>query len=167
MPEAKHTAAQEYLYRLTQELANERTLRWLMQQEEKLQQEYTDRAFYLAFGMASRFTEKRRLALSEKQQKDAAQVKEGFQPNGWPLSQVVRTYLLLSLPAARDASYVAMLEQLLETAEVDEQVAIYAALPLLTQAEALVPLAVNGLRTNITRVFDAIALRNPLFPPSI
>ena len=73
----------------------------------------------------------------------------------------MRAYLLLQLPADDATQYVTTLTRLLETADVDEQVAIYAALPLLPNPEALVPLAVNGLRTNITRVFDAIALRNP------
>ncbi len=163
MSEENNTATQKFLYHLVQENANERTLSWLTQQQKKLRHNYADRTFYLAFGMAPRFTEKRVLSLSEAQQQAANQVREGFQPNGWSLSQLVRTYLLLLLPNDASSTYVAMLTQLLETAEVDEQVTIYAALPLLAHPEALVPLAVNGLRTNITRVFDAIALQNP-FP---
>jgi hypothetical protein len=136
-------------------------MQWLAKQQEKLETHYTDRAFYLAFGMAPRFAGKQPLTLSEQQQEGAQQLKTGFQPNGWPLSQLVRTYLLLLFPADNAATYGATLTQLLETAEVDEQVAVYAALPVLAHPDALVALAVNGLRTNITRVFDAIALDNP------
>ncbi len=138
-------------------------MHWLAKQREKLQANYSDRSFYLAFGMVPRFAEKQLLTLSEAQQKVANQLKTGFQPDGWSLSQLVRTYLLRLLPTDQAATYAATLTQLLETAEVDEQVAVYAALPLLPHPQSLVPLAVNGLRTNITRVFDAIALENP-FP---
>ena len=163
MPEVTNQSTQKFLYQLIEAHANERTMSWLAKQQEKLKTNYTDRAFYLAFGMAPRFAEKRELTLSEAQQEAANQLKTGFQPDGWPLSQLVRTYLLLLLPTDDATTYVATLTQLLETAEVDEQVAVYAALPLLPHPQALVPLAVNGLRTNITRVFDAIALENP-FP---
>ena len=163
MPEVANSAAREFLYQLIDANANERTMPWLAKQQEKLRVNYSDRTFYLAFGMAPRFAEKRALALSEAQQEAANQLKTGFQPDGWLLSQALRTYLLLLLPNDNATTYVATLTKLLETAEVDEQVTGYAALPLLPHSQSLVPLAVNGLRTNITRVFDAIALENP-FP---
>ena len=152
---------QEFLRHLIQQNSPERTMQWLTQQEEKLRQNYTARTFYLAFGRAPRFAEKRPLSLSKAQQEAANQLRKGFRPDGWSLSQTVRTYLLLLLPDDDKSRYLATLTQLLETAEVDEQVAVYAALPLLSYPEALTTLAVNGLRTNITLVFDAIALHNP------
>ncbi len=161
MPEVTNQSTQKFLHQLIEANANERTMTWLAKQQEKLETNYADRAFYLAFGMAPRFAEKRKLTLSEAQREAANQLKTGFQPDGWPLSQLVRTYLLLLLPAADATAYVVILTKLLETAEVDEQVAVYAALPVLTHPQSLVPLAVNGLRTNITRVFEAIALNNP------
>ena len=163
MPEVTNQSARNFLYHLIEAHADERTMSWLVKQQEKLQGNYADRAFYLAFGMAPRFAEKRELRLSEAQRETANQLKTGFQPDGWLLSQLVRTYLLLLLPATDATTYAVTLTKLLETAEVDEQVAVYAALPVLAHPEALVPLAVNGLRTNITRVFDAIVLENP-FP---
>ena len=163
MPKVPNPAAQKFLYQLIEADADERTTSWLAKQQEKLETNYTDRAFYLAFGMAPRFAEKRELTLSEAQRETASQLKTGFQPDGWLLSQLIRTYLLLLLPATDATTYAAMLTKLLETAEVDEQVAVYAALSVLPYPQSLVPLAVNGLRTNITRVFDAIALENP-FP---
>ena len=162
MPEVTNQSTQKFLHQLIEAHADERTMSWLAKQQEKLQGNYADRTFYLAFGMAPRFAEKRELTLSKAQRESANQLKTGFQPNGWSLSQLVRAYLLL-LPTDDATTYVATLTRLLETAEVDEQVAVYAALPVLTHPQALVPLAVNGLRTNITRVFDAIALENP-FP---
>ena len=138
-------------------------MQWLAKQQEKLETDYTDQTLFLAFGMASRYVAKQPLTLSEEQKKTANQLREGFQPDGWSLAQLLRIYLLLLLPTNEATTYTASLTKLLETAEVDEQVAVYAALPVLTHPQSLIPLAVNGLRTNITRVFDAIALQNP-FP---
>ena len=153
---------QGFLYGLIQENGGERIVQWLRQQEEKLTQPHPDRTFYLAFGTAARFANKERLSLSEAQQQQANQLKTGFQPGYWSAAQVVRVYLLLLLSYEEDA-HQARLSRLLETAEVDEQVAVYAALPLLPFPQQWVALARNGLRTNITKVFDAIALHNP-FP---
>ena len=163
MPEVANPATQKFLYQLIKANADERTMQWLAKQKEKLETDYTDRTLFLAFGMAPRYAGKHLLTLSEEQKKTANQLWEGFQPDGWSLAQLLRTYLLLLLPTNEATTYTASLTKLLETAEVDEQVAVYAALPVLAHPQLLIPLAVNGLRTNITRVFDAIALQNP-FP---
>ena len=151
----------KFIHQLIQTQANERTRHWLGQQEEKLRQPHASRAFHLAFGTATRFATHQPVALSEAQQQEAQRLRKGFQPTGWPMSQWVRTYLLLLNDEVSDRNN--LLSRLLETADVDEQVAIYSALPLLSHPDALVPLATNGLRTNITLVFDAIVRRNP-FP---
>ena len=161
MAEVTNQSFQKFLYQLIKAHTDERTMSWLDKQQGKLETNYTDRAFYLAFSMAPRFAEKRELTLSEAQREAASQLKTGFEPDGWPQSQLIRTYLLLLLPAADATTYAATLTKLLETAEVDEQVAIYSALPVIAYPQSLIPLAVNGLRANITRVFDAIALDNP------
>ena len=163
MPEVADSATQKFLYQLIEADADERTMQWLAKQQEKLDTDYTDRTLFLAFGMVPRYVGKQPLTLSEEQNKTANQLRKGFQPNGWSLAQLLRTYLLLLLPTNEATTYTATLTKLLETAEVDEQVTVYAALPVLAYPQLLIPLAVNGLRTNITRVFDAIALQNP-FP---
>jgi hypothetical protein len=163
MPELANPAPQKFLHQLIEAEADERAMQWLAKQQEKLETDYTDRTLFLAFGMVPRYVGKQPLTLSEEQKKTANQWREGFQPDGWSLAQLLRTYLLLLLPLGEGTTYTATLAKLLETAEVDEQVAVYAALPVLAHPQLLVPLAVNGLRTNITQVFDAIALDNP-FP---
>ena len=153
--------SQELLRRLLQKNADERALSWLVKQEEKLRHEFSDRSFYLAFSSVPRFVAQQPLALLASDREEAQQLRTGFQADHWSLRQTVRAYLLLFLPETHSEVYLATLVRLLETADADEQAAIYQSLPLLRYPEALVALATNGLRTNITSVFDAIALRNP------
>jgi hypothetical protein len=53
------------------------------------------------------------------------------------------------------------LNQLFGTADVGEQTALYLSLPLLPFPEAFKSRASEGIRTNMTVVFNAIALDNP------
>jgi hypothetical protein len=73
---------------------------------------------------------------------------------------VARIYLVLQLPFQNE-SWQAILQQLFETGDMYEQQALYAALPLFPNGETLLPRAIEGCRTNMSVVFDAIALRNP------
>ena len=149
------------LYSFMQKMADEKALAWLEKQQEKIQKEGIGSQFYLAFSMASRFFTKESLQLSTKEVQKADELRKGFQPGHWNLLQTARSYLLLLLPQQDEGAYLASLDKLFETAEMDEQVSLYGALPLLAYPEALVQRAREGTRTNMTTVFDAIALQNP------
>lgn len=150
-----------FLYRVIKEQVDEKAVSWLEQQTEKLQKEPANRNFFLAFSTASRFFSKKPLQLSKEIQAEAEQVRKGFQPQYWNQLQAVRTYLLLQIPYDEEQQYLQTLDKIFETADMDEQVALYAALPLLPNPEALIKRASEGVRTNITAVFDAVALYNP------
>lgn len=153
--------AKAFLYRVIKKQADEKAIYWLEQQTEKLQKEPVNRNFFLAFSTASRFFSKKPLHLSEEAQVEAEQVRKGFRPQYWNLLQAARAYLLLHMPHNEEEIYLQTLDRIFETADMDEQVALYAALPLLPHPEALTGRASEGVRTNITAVFDAVALHNP------
>ena len=161
MQHAKEPVDRDFLRYLIQTNADGRAVAWLAQQEEKFREEFSERAFHLAFSSVPRFVAPQPLTLSEAQRQAADQQRAGLEPHHWGLRHTVRAYLLLLLSENASSSFVAILTRLLETADVNEQVAMYQSLPLLPDSETLVPLTINGLRTNITSVFDAIALRNP------
>ena len=152
-------ATQSFLRRLIREQAELRTVTWLTQQEEKMYAKFSERSFYLTFGSVPRFVAPQALTLSKEQQQEAHRLRPGWQMNHWGLRHTVRAYLLLLL-SELTSSPTDTLTRLLETADVNEQVAIYQPLSLLPPSEGLVAIAINGLRTNISSVFDAIALRN-------
>lgn len=159
--QALHQKYRSLLYSFLQEGADEKALAWLKKQQEKIQKEGIGSHFYLAFSMASRFFTKESLQLSTKQVQTADGLRKGFQPGHWNLLQTARSYLLLLLPQQDEGAYLTSLDKLFDTAEMDEQLALYGALPLLAYPEALIQRAREGTRTNMTVVFDAIALRNP------
>ncbi len=148
---------------IIQERVNNKELNWISQQEQKLRDQFQLRSFYLAFSSAPRFIDKAKLHLTQEELAHAKKLLKGFQPEKWNLLQTVRTYFLLMLPNEVAEDYESTLTKLFETADMDEQVTLYAALPLLPYPNILAKRAAEGIRTNITDVFDAIALHNP-FP---
>lgn len=152
-----------FLKIIIQERVNNKELNWINQQEKKLQNHFQLRSFYLAFSSAPRFISKKTLFLTEEELSKADLLRKGFQPERWNLLQCVRTYLMLMLPVGDAESYAATLTKLFETADMEELATLHASLLLLPYPDFLTKRATEGLRTNITDVFDAIALHNP-FP---
>lgn len=148
---------------LIKQQTNDEELNWINQQERKLRDQFQLRSFYLAFSSAPRFISKDKLHLTQKDLSQAENLRKGFQPERWNLLQTVRIYFLLMLPNEIAEDYESTLAKLFETADMNEQVTLYAALPLLPFPDILAKRAAEGIRTNITDVFDAIALHNP-FP---
>ena len=149
-----------FLKTLIEKNAEEKSLSWLNQKVEQVQSSGTNTAFFLAFSQASRFFKKESLSLSETERSQAHSLVEGFEPDYWNVLQAARTILLLSYPQEKEAWF-AVVNQLFETADMNEQQALFAALPVLPYPEELLPRAIDGCRTNMTLVFDAIALNNP------
>ncbi|WP_375438291.1 EboA domain-containing protein [uncultured Hymenobacter sp.] len=111
--------------------------------------------------MAPRFVGKQPLSFTAEHLREAHSIRPGFNPQVWTADQAARTLLLLHAPHQSPSEYIAKLDRLFSTADLGELVALYAALPLLPYPELHVQRAAEGVRTTMTSVFDAIALRNP------
>lgn len=122
-----------------------------------------ERVLYMAFSAASRYTNKDNIALSRTEQSEAEEILNGWNLKNWSVDQAVRTLLLLSLPCDNSSSFKNILSKLFSAADVSELVALYASLPLLPFPEQFTDRASEGIRVNITPVFDAVVLDNP-FP---
>lgn len=151
-----------FLTQLLESQANQKGLDWLQKQIERIGTEAIPSKFFLAFSQASRFFNKEKLELSSDQIQQAEKLVSGFQPHYWDQLQTARTVLMLTYPQEKESWFAAM-NQLFETADMSEHQALFGALPLMPFQEELIPRAIDGLRTNISSVFDAIALHNP-FP---
>ena len=75
------------------------------------------------------------------------------------LDQLVRVYFLLHLAEKEDGK--SRIETLFDTAEMNELVALYRALPVLKTPEIWLHRATDAVRSNMGPVFDAIAFGNP------
>ena len=151
-----------FLGKILEKRAEEKSINWLRQKVEQIQNSSSNSTFFLAFSQASRFFKKENLALIESEKAQAEALAPGFDPSHWDLLQTARTFLLLSLEREKE-EWIKAVNQLFETGDLYEQQALYAALPLMPFPEDLVSRAIDGCRTNMTLVFDAIALNNP-FP---
>lgn len=81
----------------------------------------------------------------------------------WTLDRLVRVYLLMCLDSSDEIAYTNLLETLFDTAEMNEAVALYVALPYLAYPNRWLLRATDAVRSNVGIIFDAIAFHNP-FP---
>ena len=115
----------------------------------------------LSFVMVPRFIEKQELENEVLSQ--AASILPDWNWNGWTLDRLARVYLL-SLCHERNLSqeeYIKKINLLFDTAELNESVALYSAIPVLAFPEAWMNRATDAVRSNVGLIFDAIAFGNP------
>jgi hypothetical protein len=124
-------------------------------------QEFSEQAFLIAFSSLSRRVGKQDLALTNAELAQANALCAGWYPKAWSMEQAARSLLLLALPQAEAGSLNKLLENLYPTASIAEAVALHQTLPLLPHGDRYQYWALEGLRSHITAVFNAVALWNP------
>lgn len=140
---------------------SEKDLETLKQARESLQKEAEDWEVFSSFSKASRITGKEKADLSADEIKEAGGLRRGWDPSGWTLDQLGRTYLVLSIAERGKEEFFEKLEKLFISGDLSETVALYQALPVLPWPDELTDRGAEGIRTNITSVFNAVALKNP------
>ncbi|PSR55013.1 hypothetical protein AHMF7605_16625 [Adhaeribacter arboris] len=158
MPIADQESVKNFLTELLTRATTPQGITWL---EKQLAEAQTESKFFQAFSMAPRFIGKRKIEITEADTAAANALRTGFNPQGWTADQAARTSLALSLPHQSPEEYIKILDKLFATADVNELVALYAALPVLPYPEKHIPRMAEGVRTNMTLVFEAVALQNP------
>lgn len=148
---------------IARQLDDEDALAWLREKRREIAAEAENWVFFTSFSGVPRYTGKADLDLTSEDLAQADEVRSGWDPRGWSVDQAGRTLILLALPSDDPDNYIETLEQVFTTADVGESVVLYQSLPLLPHPERLVERAKEGLRSNMTSVFNAVALRNP-FP---
>ncbi len=128
---------------------------WL---EKQIEAEFNAADFYLSFNMVHRKIEPRQLAYSKDQLKNWEAVYPGFNHQWWDSQALARLVLILNIPVGEQ---VKVLDNLFSTGDIGELEVLYRSLYLLPDPERFVMRGAEGIRTNMTRVYDAIALDNP------
>jgi hypothetical protein len=141
--------------------APEGAVRWLEEQCLAFGEGAPERALFLGFSGALRRTGKAALRLRPEDLALADRLRPAWNPAGWTTDQAARIALVLAWPSSDAAAYVATLDKLFETADLGELVALYQALPVLPHQRAHVRRCAEGVRTNMTDVFKAVAHGNP------
>lgn len=163
----KHTANQDAVHSLlrkwiTATIEND-GLAWVNEKADAIAKGGADWVFFTSFSAAPRYTGKADLNLDEAALVDAQKARAHWNPGHWSVDQATRSLMLLSLPADNRDSYSEKVEKVFNAADVGESVVLYQTLPLYPHPEQFVNQAAEGLRSNMTSVFEAVALRNP-FP---
>jgi hypothetical protein len=149
---------------------------WLNQSLTQVASAQKGQSFMLlgAFSMAARRVGKASLQLTPTDTQRAHRLCPGWQLATWSCDQAARSLLLLASvppkganidanhnPSAIQQDYRQLVQQLFDNADVGELIALYQSLPLLPQPESYLTQAIEGARSSMTAVFQAIALRNP------
>ena len=134
---------------------------WLKRKQQEITQKAVERNLFTAFSSVSRYLGKQKLELSTEELQAANELIKGWNPFNWTLDQVGRTLLILSFPHKDEDKYVATLDKMFAAADVGESITLYQSLPLLPHPEKFKLRAAEGIRSNMTAVFNAVALYNP------
>lgn len=151
----------DLLRRWIETRAPEAGIRWLTEKRDEIAAGAPSRVFYTSFSAVPRYLGKADLELSASERERADDVRTGWQPASWSVDQAGRILLALSLPHDDPDAYRAELDRVYEHADVGESVALCLALALLPHPEQHRERAAEGVRSNMTAVLAAVALRNP------
>jgi hypothetical protein len=135
------------------------SLAWLEEKAALLATGAPDRTVFTSFSSAVRYAGKAPLGLSAGDLRDADTAAMGWTPSDWTCGEAARIFLLLSLPATDKSAK--LMDQIYQTADVGEAVALQKALAVLGNPEGHMSRAREGIRSNIQQVFEAVTLRNP------
>lgn len=116
---------------------------------------------FSSFSKASRYSGKEPLDLSNDEISKAESLRRGWKPGHWTTDELARALVLLALAEREKEEFLEKLDKLFVSADLAENRALYKSLPILPYPEDLTNRGAEGIRTNITDVFNAVALRNP------
>jgi len=150
-----------FLKRSLEAVAATEGVDWLELQVGKIKADKGSMKLFLSFSQASRHFSKNPLNLSNQGVLDAGKIRSGFSLQNWTSLQTARIILVLEALSEDSDKWLGDIEKLFESADIHEQEALYAALPIYPYQEKFTKRAAEGLRSNMTSVFDAIALNNP------
>ncbi|MBD2339546.1 EboA family metabolite traffic protein [Calothrix sp. FACHB-156] len=140
---------------------SQEALTWLEQKQTQIANGAPERIFYTSFSAVPRYLGKKNLQITSQDLAAAKELVPGWSPGNWTVDQAGRTILVLALPHDRTEDYQRSLDKVFSVADMGELIALYQSLPLLPHPELHRQRAAEGIRSNMTNVFQAITLNNP------
>ncbi|WP_199304453.1 EboA domain-containing protein [Microcoleus sp. FACHB-1515] len=160
--------AAKFLYSCLERHLNDNAFQWFSETVDQVK-ETAEKIFVARFSAVPRYLGKADLDVSDAEKQTAAQIHPNWNLQHWSVDQAGRAVLILAWAAHHPDSYVSTVAKLFSAADVGELVALYQVLPLLPQPDVpkgesashhFLNQALDGIRTNMTAVFHAIALNN-------
>ncbi|TKK68488.1 hypothetical protein FC093_10185 [Ilyomonas limi] len=147
-----------YLGQIIQQQVSGESWQWL---QEKVSNIGNAAQFNLAFAAIPRKVGKNSIKIDEEEIKTVQQLRSGLSIKNWTIDRLCRVWLLMHLDADNQEAYIRTIENLFITADMNEQVALYSALPVLAYPEHWQKRCAEGIRSNIGDVLKAIMCNNP------
>lgn len=116
---------------------------------------------HLCFSHLPRIATKKEITVLAEETQQIGQLLPGYAIDSWTLDKLSRVWLLMQLPADNRETYIKKINSLFAAAEMNEQIALYAALPLYHYPEEWIGRCEEGIRSNIGTVLEAIMYHNP------
>lgn len=117
--------------------------------------------FNTAFAIVPRKSGRAIIKLTEEQHHQLQSLRPDLYLKHWSIDRLCRVWLLMHINASDEKQYRQTIENFFLAAEMTELVALYSSLPLLSYPEVWRTRCVEGIRSNIGDVLQAIMCRNP------
>lgn len=159
MDEKVNIPVNQLLTKIIERNLNPDIYTWLV---EKANQSASDNyQLNLTFTALPRKTGKKEVVLNESDSKEISRLIPGYSIEGWAIDRLSRVWLLSHLETTDQKKYIERITNLFPQAEMNEQVALYSALPLFAYPEEWKLQCAIGIRSNIGSVLEAIMYHNP------
>lgn len=139
------------------------SLLWLENKAALVKSEEKSLQLNLTFSHLPKQTGKNTIHTDVQEANQIAELLPGFSIEDWTIDRLCRVWLLMQINAADKETYLKKINGLFSAAEMNEEVALYAALPFYAYPEEWIARCANGIRSNIGTVLEAIMYHNP-FP---
>lgn len=137
------------------------SVEWLLNKTALILVEEKSVQLHLCFAHLPRFASKKSFELLDRETQNINETLPGFTLQNWTLDKLARVWLLMQLPSDNKETYLKKINSLFATAEMNEQIALYTALPLYSYPNEWVARCEEGIRSNIGTVLEAIMCHNP------
>jgi len=154
----------EQVFSLLEEIlilnAQEESFKWLKDQQEHAFSDKSDFIYFKIFSSIPRYFTKDQLQLTPDLLERIKILRKNWYLSHWSVDQAARIFLLLMITNTRQKDFKKIFLKLYATANIQELVTLYQSLPLLPAPQDFILQAAEGIRSNMTSVFNAIALYN-------
>ena len=136
-------------------------LAWLENKAELIRSEEKALQLNLTFSHLPKQTGKHTIQQGPQEAEEITALLPGFSIEDWTIDRLSRVWLLIQIDAGNKEAYLKKVNGLFSAAEMNEQVALYSALPFYVYPEEWIARCENGIRSNIGTVLEAIMYHNP------
>ncbi len=152
------TLTKNKLTSILQSKFNPKELVWINEKTTILANPETSKKFSVFFSLVPKFISDEIIIWSNAEINTIEYIYPGFSKTNWTKQDISRTLLMISIKASVNKE---ILQPFFQTSEMKEQVTLYKSLYFLENAAAYKNQVVDGIRTNMSNVFKAIAYGNP------